>query len=192
MFFHSWAEVGRVVAVAVILFVLAIALLRIVGQHALAKMSGYDVVFTISMGSLLATGVLGSPRVAVVDVLAALATLAALQEVTRWAQSRWLPAHHVVREAPIVVLWDGKLLDEVMTDHNLSGDEIRAVVRRAGWSSMGEMQLIALENDGEWSIVPRRDRHTDFSAFYGLNLPGVHWDSRGRAEEIPDTAKRLP
>ena len=191
MLFHSWSALGRVVVVTVVVFALVVVLLRIVGQQALAKMSGYDVVVTVTLGSILASAMV-TRSVTVSEAATALVTLIALQETVRWFQSRWLPAHHAVREAPIVVLWDGKLLDDVMTDHNISGDEIRAVVRRAGWSSMGEMQLIALENDGEWSIVPRRERHTDFSAFYGLNLPGVHWDSRERAEEIPDTAKRLP
>jgi hypothetical protein len=39
MFFHSWAGIGHVMLSSVIVFALIVALLRVVGQQALAKMS---------------------------------------------------------------------------------------------------------------------------------------------------------
>jgi uncharacterized membrane protein YcaP (DUF421 family) len=47
MFFHSWASVGHVVLVTTMVFVIVVALLRIIGQQALAKMSGFNVIFTV-------------------------------------------------------------------------------------------------------------------------------------------------
>ncbi len=43
MFFHSWGSIGHVVVVSIVVYLFSIAALRIVGEQALAKMSGYDV-----------------------------------------------------------------------------------------------------------------------------------------------------
>jgi hypothetical protein len=44
--FRSAGDIGRVVAVSIIIFFAIVAMLRVVGKIALAKMSGYDVIFT--------------------------------------------------------------------------------------------------------------------------------------------------
>ena len=54
MFFHSWANIGRVVVVSLSMFLLIVLMLRLVGQQALAKMSGFDLVFTVTLGSVVA------------------------------------------------------------------------------------------------------------------------------------------
>src|SRR3954470_12110711 len=111
MFFQSWSHIGHVVLVSSAAFVLIVALLRIVGPQALAKMSGFDVVFTVTMGSVIATVVV-SRDVALADGVAALVTMLVLQEIIRRLQSRFLPVHHLVRQPPRVLLWDGILLED--------------------------------------------------------------------------------
>jgi hypothetical protein len=44
---------------------------------------------------------------AVSRAIAALVTLPAMQELMRFFQSRFLRVHHVVRQPPRVMLWDG-------------------------------------------------------------------------------------
>jgi uncharacterized membrane protein YcaP (DUF421 family) len=192
MFFHSWYDIGRVVVVATILFVLIVVMLRLVGQQALAKMSGYDVVVTVTLGSILAAVAL-SHDMTVSEAVAALLTLVALQEGTRWLQSRWLPFHHAVREPPRVVLWDGHLLEERLRETSVSADEVRAAVRKMGFSSLSDVRVVVLENDGEWSVVPKSAKASDESAFHGLAIPGrAGNDLVGRGESVPAPSNRLP
>jgi uncharacterized membrane protein YcaP (DUF421 family) len=193
MFFHTWADVGRVVLTATIVFLSVVAMLRVVGQQALAKMSGFDVVFTVTLGSVVANVVV-TRSIAVVDALAALATLLLLQELIRRFQSRYLPMHHLVRQPPRVLLWDGVLLEDRLRASSVSADEIRAAVRRAGLPSLSEVQVVVLENDGEWSVVPKTSRPSDESAFYGLPIPGRAGSApNGDATHaIPAPVGRLP
>lgn len=193
MFFHSWSELGHVALVSCILFVAIVAMLRVAGQKALAKMSGFDVVFTVTFGSIVANVVVARD-IAMANALVALATLLVLQEIIRWFQSRYLAAHHLVREPPIVVLWQGTLLEDRLRHSSISADEVRAAVRKAGHSSFDSVRIVVLENDGDWSVVSERDRPTDDSALYGLDIPG----RRGRSQEagerrtVPAPASRLP
>ena len=193
MFFHSWADIGRVVAVTAIVFLLIVALLRLVGQQALAKMSGFDVVFTVTLGSVIAT-VAVTRDIAVSEGVAALVTLLALQESVRWLQSRNMVVHHAVRQPPRVVLWDGQLLEDRLLDTSISADEVRAAVRQAGLRSLSEARVVVLENDGEWSVVAKHDGPSDESAFFGLPIPGRPGNSpdSGGAEATPAPKTRLP
>src|SRR5206468_5262374 len=134
-FFHSWSSVGRVVLASAAVFLVVVALLRIAGQQALAKMSGFDVVFAVTLGSVIAT-VAVSRDVAIVDAIAALITFLVLQEIIRFFQSRFLRVHHVVRQPPRVMLWDGQLLEDRPRASSISADEIRAAVRKAGLRSL--------------------------------------------------------
>jgi uncharacterized membrane protein YcaP (DUF421 family) len=187
MFFDSWADIGRVVAASATVFVLIVALLRIVGQQALAKMSGYDVVVTVTLGSIVAS-VAVTKGITVSEGLAALVTLLVLQETMRWFQARYLKAHHLVREPPRVMLWDGQLLEDRLQESSVSADEIRAAVRRMGLRSFGDVQLVVLENDGQWSVIPRSAPAGDDSALLGLPIP----DQSGRSAAESDAPTPAP
>jgi uncharacterized membrane protein YcaP (DUF421 family) len=191
MFFDSWRELGRIALMSTILFVLIVVLLRVVGQQALAKMSGYDVVVTVTLGSIVASVVL-TRSMTVSDAAVALISLIALQETTRWLQARWLPAHHSVRERPRVVLWDGALIENRLTKFSISADEVRAAVRKAGYGSLGAVRIVVLENDGEWSVVGKGSAMQDESAFYGLDIPDPSPRAPRAEPDIRAPSDRLP
>jgi uncharacterized membrane protein YcaP (DUF421 family) len=193
MFFHSWGDIGRVVIVSIVIFVAIVGMLRMVGQVALAKMSGYDVIFTVTLGSLVATVVL-TRTLTISEALAAFITLLALQMSVRWLQARWLLAHRAVREPPNVVLWDGQLLEDRMRHSSISGDEVRAAVRRSGLRSLSDVRAVVLENDGDWSVIPKSSDESDESALFGLPIPGRPDGSPARNTEraTPTTPYRLP
>jgi len=169
LFFDGWSSTMRIVLSAALTYLLIVAALRVAGQRALAKMSGYDMVVTVALGSLVANVVL-SPDVSLVDGVAAFATLLVLQQITSWLQTRYRTVHHAVRERPVLVVWDGRFRDDRLKQESISQDEVRAAVRRAGMLSMSEVQCVVLENDGEWSVIGRSEA-PDLSALEGLSIP---------------------
>jgi uncharacterized membrane protein YcaP (DUF421 family) len=193
MFFHSWARIAHVMLASAIVFLIIVALLRVVGQQALAKMSGFDVVFTVTLGSIIATVVI-TRDIAISEGIAALVTLLGMQELVRFFQSRYLRVHHTVRQPPRVLLWDGVLLEDRLRASSVSADEIRAAVRKAGLRSLADARVVVLENDGQWSVVAKSSEDSDESAFFGLPIPDRPGNSPGdgsdRAE--PADAQRLP
>jgi uncharacterized membrane protein YcaP (DUF421 family) len=193
VFFHSWAEVGRVVLATTITFALVIVILRIVGAQAIARMSGYDMVATVTLGSIVAT-VAVTRGVTITEGVAALVTLIVLQEILRFLQSRWLPAHHAVRQSPIVVLWDGVLLDDRLRASRISADEVRAATRKAGLASLADARIVVLENDGDWSVIAKSGSRGDDSALFGLPIPGRPNNSPrdDGARAVPASPGRLP
>ena len=193
LFFHSWSDIGRVVISTSITFGVIVLILRVVGAQAIARMSGYDMVATVTFGSVVAT-VAVTRGVTVAEGVAALLTLIVLQEIMRFLQSRWLPLHHVVRQPPIVLLWDGELLEDRLRTFRISADEVRAAVRKEGLASLADARAVVLENDGDWSVISKRAPRGDDSALYGLpipNRPGNSPEDDGH-EARPTGAYRLP
>ena len=181
---QSW--LGRVVLASAILFVLVVLMLRVVGQQALAKMSGFDLVFTVTLGSVVAT-VAVTRTIPLADAFASIATILVLQEGIRWLQSRNLRVHHVVRQPPVLLLWEGRMLEEKLRSASISADEVRAAVRAAGLSSLAAARAVVLENNGEFSVVRNWDAPSDESAFFGIARPGNSSDS---PEDLPADTPR--
>ena len=171
MFFHSWASTGRVVLASFVLFIAVVAMLRVVGQQALAEMSGYDMVFVVTLGSVVAM-VAVTRSIPIVDAVVAILTVLALQEIVRWLQSRYLWVHHAVRQPPVLLLWDGKMLEEKLSRASISADEVRAAIRGAGVRSLAEVRAVVLENNGVFSVIPKNTTASDESVFFGIALPG--------------------
>ena len=92
MFFSSWEDIGRAVVVSSIVFFVIVAVMRVVGPQALAKMSPFDMVFTVMLGSVVAT-VAVTKGITIAEAVTAILTLLILQEIIRWAQSRFLKVH---------------------------------------------------------------------------------------------------
>jgi uncharacterized membrane protein YcaP (DUF421 family) len=147
----------------------------------------------VTLGSVIGTVVI-SRDVAITEAVAALLTLLGTQELTRYVQSRSLAVHHAVRQPPRVMLWDGALLEDRLRASSVSADEIRAAVRKAGLRSLADARIVVLENDGEWSVVAKREGESDESAFYGLPIPGRPGNSPGddASEAQPVGPGRLP
>jgi len=171
VFFQSWHQIVRVALSATVVYVLVVLALRVIGARALAKMSAYDLIVSIALGSLVASIPL-STSITVSDGFTAIVVFLVLQEVTRYLQARFRAAHHLVRERPYLVVWDGRIIQDRMKQLDVSDDEVRAAIRQAGLSSIGDARAVVLENDGEWSVIRRAEGDSDFSALEGLDIPG--------------------
>lgn len=193
IFFNGWGSVIRVVVGAVVIYIIVVLALRLFGEKALAKMSGFDLIVTVALGSLVAS-IPVTTSISIADGVAVIIAYLVLQEVTRWLQARFTRVHHLVRERPRLVVWNGEFLYERLRENNLTDDEVRAAIRQAGLISVSQVQAAILENDGQWSIIQRSNAQ-DHSALEGLRIPsgdgGAHeqraasGDASGSGAETP-------
>jgi len=168
-FFDGWEQLLRSAISAAAIYLAIVAAIRVAGQKALAKMSGYDLIVTVALGSIVAALPL-TTSVSIADAIAAAVTFLGLQQVTRYLQARNRRIHKLVRERPHLLLWNGRMLEDRMLQSDISADEVRAAVRRSGFSSLKQVRAAILENDGEWSVIPQSET-PDLSAMEGLLIP---------------------
>lgn len=154
MLFDGWASIGRIAFLAVASYVLLIAALRVAGAQALGKMSAYNLVITITLGSIVATIPLGT-GVTLTDGVTIIVTYLGLQRLLRRILKVRPSWQRVAKNEPRVVLWDGVPLDHEMRMVDVTANEVRAAVRKAGYGTFDDVHAVVLENDGEWSVIGR-------------------------------------
>ncbi|NZA25709.1 DUF421 domain-containing protein [Luteimonas sp. SJ-92] len=152
MFFESWSDLGRVLAVGVCAYAALILLLRASGKRTLTKMNAFDFVVTIALGSTLAT-ILLNRDVSLAEGVLAMALLVWLQFAITWSSARWAAVHRLVASEPTLLLHDGEFLREAMRRERVNERELRQGLRNHGIEDPGQARCVVLETDGAFSVV---------------------------------------
>ena len=123
MWFDSWSDLVRVVAVGAAAYAALVVLLRFSGKRTLAKLNAFDWVVSVALGSTLAT-ILLSSDVSWTEGVVALALLAGLQFAVAWTTTHLSGGRSVVTARPTLLLEHGRVLHEALREP--AGDRERA------------------------------------------------------------------
>jgi uncharacterized membrane protein YcaP (DUF421 family) len=152
MWFDSWSDVLRILAVGAAAYATLILLLRATGKRTLAKLNAFDWVVSVALGSTLAT-ILLSTDVSWAEGATALALLAGLQLLVARVTT-WLPGgRRVVTAEPTLLLEDGRPIEEAMHAQRITLSELRQAVRSTGTGDLSSVAAVVLETDGSLSVV---------------------------------------
>jgi uncharacterized membrane protein YcaP (DUF421 family) len=166
MWFDSWSDVLRILAVGPSAYVLLVLVLRVSGKRTLAKLNAFDLVVTVALGSTLATIFL-SRDVSWSEGAAALAVLAALQLVVAKATALLPAGRSVVTARPTQLLENGQMLEAALRSQRVTRTEVRQAVRASGIGDVTAVAAVVLESDGTLSVIAR-DKLGDGSALQDL------------------------
>ena len=140
--------------------------LRVSGKRTLAKLSAFDLVVTVAVGSTLAT-VLLNADVSYAEGVTAFAVLAALQFVAATVASRLRLGRAVLTSRPAVLMSNGRFEPDVLRRERVSRDDIRQAIRSSGCGDMGQVAVVVLETDGSFSVITE-ENIGDWSALSGI------------------------
>jgi uncharacterized membrane protein YcaP (DUF421 family) len=152
----DWPELLRMLVVGTLAYVAVLILLRGFGKRALAKMSAYDFVTTVALGSALASAVL-SRDVTIDKAVLAFALLLSLQRIAAWLSIRWDRMRVLINNEPTLLVRDGALLPGAMNREKVSRSDIEAAVRSSGQCDLAKVSAVILETDGSMSVVVTAD-----------------------------------
>lgn len=152
IFFDNKESLLRTLTVTVIAYISLIFLLRVSGKRTLSKMNAFDFVVTIALGSTLAT-VLLNKSVALADGVLALALLIFLQYLITFLSVRSPFLSELVKATPTLLVYRGEMLHAVMKKERVGEEEIHAVIREKGMSSIKDADAVVLETDGSLTVV---------------------------------------
>jgi uncharacterized membrane protein YcaP (DUF421 family) len=140
----------------IVLFAMALALVRLAGRRTLAQISAFDVLVTIAVGSVIASAVL-PPQPKALDGAVVIATMLAFQALLGKVRQRSDRLQKVLDFSPERIVDDGKLrLTESLWSAQLTREEVEARLRQHGVRDLGEVSLVILEPSGKLSVF--RDR----------------------------------
>jgi len=145
------------------------ALIRINGLRSLSKMSNFDFVMTIALGSLLAGAAQASEWSAFAQALVGMVALFAVQWSMNQLRMVVPPFQSVVQNRPVILMRDGEYLTEAMHETRVSKSDLLAKLRKANALDFSRIRAVVLETTGDVSVL-YGDR-VEESLFKGLDAP---------------------
>lgn len=152
MFFKDWSGIVRVIVVGTFAYAAVVLILRLFGKRMLAKMSAFDFVVTIALGSALASMVLDR-SVPLAEGVSAVLLLCTLQWVVTRVSVHSRGWREFIRSEPKLLVFRGQLLKEAMHAERMTEKEVHAALRGHGLASPEEAGAVVLETDGSISVI---------------------------------------
>jgi uncharacterized membrane protein YcaP (DUF421 family) len=144
--------VGRGIAIFVFLYVL----MRIVGRRELSTMQSFDLILLVVVGDAVQQG-LTQDDYSLTGAFLAIGTIAVLQvglSYTNWRFPRLRP---FLEGVPVVVMQDGKPIEQNMKRERLTIDDLREEARAHGFARLDDVGWAVVEASGKLSFIKRED-----------------------------------
>lgn len=156
LFHTTWSTLLMVVIATTCIYIFLITLARIFGLRSFSKMSGFDFVVTIALGSMVAN-VIVNRNPPLLTSLVAFVTLFVLQMLT--AKFRYKPANvsKYIDNMPLLLMKEAEIQEENMKKASVSHGELYAALRKAGVTKLGHVKAAVLETTGEVSVLVHTD-----------------------------------
>lgn len=131
-------------------------LVRVLGKRTTGQMNNFDWIITITIGAIIASGIL-QRGVAIVDALIAIVVLAFLQWATTKLVLRSRFAAKLVKARPELLVHRGRILEETTQRTRISDGEIYAALRGQGITQLKDVNWVILETNGTMSVIANKD-----------------------------------
>lgn len=156
MFTLNWLDLGRIILIGFLAYVALIIMLRIAGKRTLTQLNAFDLVITVSIGSVFGT-ILLDDKISLFDGLTAFFVLIGLQWLFAKTTQKSEVASDVVNADAALLYYDGVFCRDAMKKEKIQKQELIQTARMNGHLSMDQIQAIVLESNGEFSILPKSE-----------------------------------
>src|SRR5690606_25587110 len=95
-------------------------------------------------------------NVSLIDTLCALALLIFMQFLITRSSVKFRKIDKLVKANPVMLFYQGELLQDAMEHERVGRDEILACMRENGLSTLSQVEAIVLETNGKLSAIPKR------------------------------------
>ena len=152
----SWWEL---VLRCLIIYFFLIVLLRLTGKRQIGQLAPFDLVLLLVLSNAVQNAMTGGDN-SVLGGLIPATVLVVVNYFVGRATFKNKKLESLVEGRPEVLIHNGKLFTDVMEREKLTHHEWNAALRAAGCTSIEQVHVAILENNGVISVQPRKD-HTE-------------------------------
>lgn len=141
---------------SLLVFLLLMAVLRIMGKRELSQLSAFDLVILFVIGDLIAEAVV-TEDTSFAGALIAVSTFALLTVLMSWLAFRFPRLQPALDGTPTVIVRDGTPDEKAMRRERITIFDLREAARNDGIRDIADIELALLEPDGSFSFFTRQD-----------------------------------
>jgi uncharacterized membrane protein YcaP (DUF421 family) len=139
---------------AIALYVFVVFVMRMIGRRELSTLTPFDLVLLIVLGDAIQQG-LTQDDYSVTGAVVAVSTLAIMQVTTSYVSYRIKPFRRVVKGEPIILIEDGKLLNQNLRRERITADDVAEEMRAQQIATFDQVQWAILESNGTISFIQK-------------------------------------
>ena len=126
-----------------------IFLVRVVGLRSFSKMTNFDFVMTVAMGSLLAGASQSSEWTGLLQTLTAMASLFAVQYLVAYLRQRSATLDDLVQNRPVLLMKNGVILQDALKETRVRKEDLVAKLREANALDQGGLRRRAVGSSAQ-------------------------------------------
>ena len=128
------------------------AVTRGIGKRELSEMTAFELILLVTMGDLIQQGAT-QEDMSLTGAALAVGTLALWILVFAYSTWRFKGARAALEGVPVIVVRQGKLLDDMLRVERLTVEEICEEARNQGIADLADVEIGVLEPDGKFSFL---------------------------------------
>lgn len=136
------------------MFLWLFVITKLMGQREMAQLNLFDFIVSITIGGLV-SGPLFNPRAGLKGALINVGLLGTLDIVLAYLSLKNPKFRRIVQEEPIVLVQNGKILEDMMGKTRFNLDDLLAELRLKNIPNISDVEFAILESNGKLSIIPK-------------------------------------
>ncbi|NDV93136.1 DUF421 domain-containing protein [Alteromonas sp. 345S023] len=130
-----------------------VLLVRINGLRSFSKMTNFDFVMTVAVGSLLASASQTNNWSSFLQAVVAMAALFLVQSVTAWLRRRSEKIEAIMQNTPVILMRNGEVIESALAETRVARSDLLAKLREANVLDMQQVRAVVLETTGDISVL---------------------------------------
>lgn len=155
MFFdQTWLDIAvRGILLSAAAMVWIVILIRLNGLRSLSKMTNFDFVMTVALGSLLAGAAQASDWHGFAQSMVAMAGLFLVQFAAARLRKSSRAVEDAMQNEPVFLMRDGAFCERAMESTRVARSDLVAKLREANVLHLSEVRAAVLETTGDVSVL---------------------------------------
>lgn len=144
----------EIVTRASVVFFFLLVLTRGLKKRSLADMAPFELLLLVTLGDIVQQGVT-QEDMSITGSLLAVSTFAFWVSVLTYVSWKWRRVGRIVDGVPLVIVRDGKPIDQALKVERMPLDEVLESARQQGLESLEAVRFAILEPSGKISFITR-------------------------------------
>ncbi len=138
-----------------VIYLALLLVFRISGKRSLAQITTFDFILLLIISEAVQQAMLTNDY-SVTNALLVIITLISLDIFIAWLGRKFKPASHWINSTPVVLVENGKPIEDRMQKSQVQEDDILSQARQLqGISRMDQIQYAILERSGGITVIPK-------------------------------------
>jgi uncharacterized membrane protein YcaP (DUF421 family) len=155
--FNMAVPVWELIVRGAVVYVFLLILLRITGKRQVGQLAPFDLVLLLVLSNAVQNSMNAGDNSLIGGLISA-ATLVLLNYGIGMATFRSKKLEGLIEGRPQILIHNGKLFEDVVSNAHLTHHELNAALRRGGCSCIEEVHSAILENSGDITVVAKKSR----------------------------------